>query len=58
MRIPVYSIYISKSRIVSRISEIKIYKRMLKPYVIRECRRETYNVTEKDEFMLNIWESN
>jgi hypothetical protein len=34
MRILLYSICIFKYRIVSRISEIKIYKRMLKPDVI------------------------
>jgi hypothetical protein len=51
---PVTSIF--NSRIVSRISEIKIYKRMLKPDVIYKCRCETYCVTVKDKFVLNTWE--
>jgi hypothetical protein len=43
-----------KSQNISRISKIKIYKTVVKPYVIYGV--ELWTLTKKDENILAIWE--
>jgi hypothetical protein len=48
--------HILKPVIVNRISDIKICKIKLEPFVRYVCGCETWSMTEKDEVMLNTWE--
>jgi hypothetical protein len=46
--------HLFRSRTVSRIVKIKIYKTVLKPIVMFGC--EAWPITEKDKTRLNMWE--
>jgi hypothetical protein len=49
-----YGLQLFRSRTVSRIVKIKIYKTILKPVVVFGC--EAWSMTEKDKTRLNMWE--
>jgi hypothetical protein len=46
--------HLFRSRTVSRIVKIKIYKTIVKPIVMFGC--EAWSMTEKDKTRLNMWE--